>query len=208
MAIQSLRDLDGLTWAKPTWRVKYLMDNAEAYAGEVAARELGSALGDPVVVVTALQGALHSKAGLLTLWNQSTQAYDWAKHANGYRQPTDWNVLYPDAVEQTWAVAFGIADPALSRVLMARFAQAQPNWDRPMATATYWDGTPYQHRVDFWPVAGWAFQMVGDGGRAAAGAAHIREGAWAINRQYPFTAGTQGQLIVLETGAAPVPSPL
>jgi len=30
-------DADGLTWAKPSWHVKYLMDQAEVYAGLVAA---------------------------------------------------------------------------------------------------------------------------------------------------------------------------
>lgn len=202
-AIESLQDGDGLTWAKSSWHVKYLMDNAEAYGGLLAARDLTAAMGDRTLSAAALEGATRVKEGVRLLWNSERQAYDWAKHGDGYRQPTDWRMLYPDAVEQAWAVAFGLVDPPRSHDLMARFLQAQPNWDRPTAMATYWDGTPYAHRVGFWPVVGWAFGSVGDAARAAAGGAHIREGAWEINRQPPYTSGAQGALILLVTGGVP-----
>ena len=39
-AIESTQQSDGLTWATPSWRVKYLMDQAETYAGLRAAQEL------------------------------------------------------------------------------------------------------------------------------------------------------------------------
>jgi hypothetical protein len=199
-AINSLRDADGLTWAKPSWRVKYLMDNSEAYAGLQAAVDLASAMGNPALAAAAAHGASMAQAGILTLWNPTTMAYDWAEHANGYRQPANWAVLYPDSVEQAWTVAYGISSPARSRDLMARLATAQPNWDRPTATATYWDGVAYPSTVDFWSVVGWAFDAVGNADRGAAGAAHIRDGAWKLNRQPPYTSGAQGALLLLESG--------
>jgi hypothetical protein len=84
-AIESLRDGDGLTWAKPSWRVKYLMDNAEAYGGLLAAGDVATTLGDSGLAASALAGAARAKEGAQTLWDPERQAYDWAKHANGYR---------------------------------------------------------------------------------------------------------------------------
>lgn len=199
-AIEALRDVDGLTWAKASWHVKYLMDNAEAYGGLRAAHELATALGDGGLAADASSGATRAKDGMSGLWNPETEAYDWAEHADGFRQPTQWAMLYPDAVEQAWAVAYEVVDPPRSRELMGRFTAAQPNWDRPTATATYWDGQPYAHPVGFWPLAGWALSVIGESGRAEAAAARIRQAALDTGRQPPFTAGTQGQLIVLVTG--------
>lgn len=199
-AIEALRDSDGLTWAKPTWPVKYLMDNAEAYGGLLAADELGQLLGDQALTAAARDGASRARTGVASLWNPQTGAYDWAEHGDGFRQPANWDVLYPDAVEQAWAVAYGLVEPDRASALMARFLSAQPLWDRPTATATYWDGVPYPHPVGFWPVAGWALRAVGDDAGASAAAAHIRDGAWEINRQPPFTAGAQAQLLLLMTG--------
>jgi hypothetical protein len=202
-AIQSLRDSDGMTWAKPSWKVKYLMDNAEAYGGLLAATDLALALGDLPLAATARDGASRARAGLMTLWNPSTQAYDWALHADGYRQVANWDVLYPDSVEQAWTVAFGVSEGDRSRALMAHFRQAQPNWDQPRATATYWDGNSYLNHVDFWSIVGWAFAAVGDPSGAPTAAAHIRDGAAEIDREPPFTSGADGQLIVLESPAHP-----
>jgi hypothetical protein len=203
-AIDSLRDSDGMTWAKPTWLVKYLMDNAEAYGGMRAAARLALPLVDPALLLEASTSAERAQAGMQSLWNPTTQAYDWALHASGYRQVTDWRNLYPDSVEQAWVVAYSVAGPTRSRQLMARFAQSQPNWDSPTAMATFWDGTPYLHTVDFWPIAGWAFQIVGDEPRAVSGASHMREGAALIGWRPPFNSGVEGQMIVLESGARPL----
>ena len=207
-AIEALRDSDGLTWAKPSWRVKYLMDNAEAYGGLRAAEELATAWGDLGLAATARDGARRAKAGVDGLWNAEAQAYDWAEHANGVRQPANWAMLYPDAVEQAWVVAYGLAESARADEMMTRLAAEHPDWDRPTAMDTYWDGQPYAHPVAFWPMVGWAFAAVGDAARASAGADHIRDGAAAIGRNLPLTAGSQGQLVVLMTGGYEPPSTL
>jgi hypothetical protein len=199
-AIGALRDSDGMTWAKPSWHVKYLMDNTEAYGGLLAGADLANALGMKALAEAAAKGAAQSKAGILTLWNPATHAYDWALHGDGYRQTANWQVLYPDSVEQAWTVAFGVSDSARAGDLMAMLAEAQPRWDQPTATATYWDGAPYAHAVDFWSMVGWSFDSIGQQARGAAAAANIRNGAWLLNRQPPYTSGAQGQLIVLESG--------
>ena len=55
-AVEATTDADGLTWAKPAWHVKYLMDQAEVYAGLQAATRLFTSLGDPARAARASTG--------------------------------------------------------------------------------------------------------------------------------------------------------
>jgi hypothetical protein len=205
-AIEATFDSDGLTWALPTWHVKYLMDNAESYGGFRAAAEMAQALGDKTLAARALADAKTLGGGIATLWNDSTQAYDWAKHGNGVRIPTDWTVLYPDSVEQAWAVAYAVTE-GRGAALMAHFASAQPDWDQPTATVSCYDGYVYPCQAGYWPLAGWGSFTAGDPNNGQLGAASIRAAAIAVNRSWPFTSGVDGQLIVLETGGPDLPSP-
>jgi hypothetical protein len=79
--------------------VKYLMDHAETYAGLRAASELADAVGDEALATRAADDVRWLRAGVATLWDPSTGAYDWAKHAGGARQRTNWRLLYPDALQ-------------------------------------------------------------------------------------------------------------
>ena len=88
-AIESTQDVDGLTWAKPSWHVKYLMDQAETYAGLVAAANLGDALGMLKVAARATLDARRLHAGFARLWNPRVGAYDWAVHGDGARAATE-----------------------------------------------------------------------------------------------------------------------
>jgi hypothetical protein len=194
-AIEATQDRDGLTWAKPGWHVKYLMDQAETYAGLRAASELADAAGDGALAARAADDARRLRAGVATLWDPSTGAYDWAKHASGARQRTNWRLLYPDALQQIWAVAFGLVDPARSASLVARFDAAQPRWDRPASTALYDKG---QRAVGYWAPVGWAFARAGRPERAHSAAGRIRAAAAAADRRWPFTPSDAAQLIVLE----------
>jgi hypothetical protein len=194
-AIEATQDRDGLTWAKPSWRVKYLMDQAETYAGLRAASELALALGDPALASRARDDAERMHAGVAALWNPATGAYDWAKHDTGARQPTNWRVLYPDALQQVWAVAFGLVDPERAAGLVARFDAAQPRWDRPMATAVYDNG---RRAVGYWALVGWAYARIGRPQRAQAAAARIRAAAAGAHRQWPFTPSDAAQLVILQ----------
>ena len=196
-AIESTQDADGLTWAKPTWRVKYAMDQAETYAGLRAAVDLAKALGDSALSSRASSDASKLKSGFAKLWNSTTGAYDWALHENGARQTTNWNVFYPDALQQVWPVAFGLVTGSRATALVNRFALEQPLWDQPAATALFSGGL---EPVGYWPVAGWAFDRVGQSARAQQAAANIRAGALAASRLWPFTTATAGQLIVLAGG--------
>ncbi len=203
-AIESTQQADGLTWAKPSWKVKYLMDNVEVYAGLRAAAELGRALGDATLEDRSAADASRVKQGINALWNPTTSSYDWAVHENGAHQATDWGVLYPDAAQQMWAVGFGLVDASRASALVSKFEQTHPNWDKPTSMDRYDTGSK---AVGYWAPIGWAYQRVNNAARATLGATSIRLAAVAANRAWPFTPSDEGQLLVLGTAGRSIFAP-
>ncbi len=195
-AIEATLNADGLTWAKPTWQVKYLMDQGETYAGLLAAQSLATTLRDTTLSKRAASDASKMRTGVARLWNTVAGAYDWAVHSNGARVATDWTLLYPDALQQAWAVAFGLVDDTRAATLISRFGASQPNWALPTAVAMFAGGA--HEAVGFWPVAGLAFYRTKDP-LGPPGAASIASAALTTNRAWPFTTGNAGQLILLES---------
>lgn len=196
-AIESTQQPDGLTWATPTWRVKYLMDQAETFAGLEAAADLALVLRDDPLHDRAARDAAALRAGVDRLWNAQTGSYDWAVHSDGARTATDWSRLYPDALQQPWAVAFGLVTGERAQIVMDRFQREQPSWDNPTATALYSSGP---QAVGHWAPVGWGLLAVGGSERAQAAARSIGSSALATNRAWPFTPSDAGQLIILQTG--------
>jgi hypothetical protein len=197
-AIKATQRSDGLTWAKPSAHVKYLMDQAEAFAGLRVAAVLAGVLSNAELAARASAAARRVRAGVRRLWNPRLDAYDWAVHANGRRQRTNWRVLYPDALQQTWAVAFGLVRGERARALMRRFRREQPRWDRPAAIARFRrpSGAGLAP-VGYWAPAAWAFARVGDERRSQLAARRLRRAAAASGRAWPFTTADAGQLVVL-----------
>jgi hypothetical protein len=138
-------------------------------------------------------------SGVSGLWNASTGAYDWAVHDTGARQTTAWSTLYSDAQQQMWAVAYGLTGGSRARALVARFDAAHPHWDQPASTDVFSSGI---QTVGYWPVTGWAYAKAGLQSRALAGADNIRTAARGASRAWPFTTGSAGQLITLESSDA------
>lgn len=195
-AIEATQEADGLTWAKPSWRVKYLMDQAEAYAGLVAAVDLARILKDAPLATRAKADADRMKAGVESLWNAANGSYDWAKHDSGATVPNNWSYLYSDALQQAWAVAFGLADRARSDALMTQLTAHQPSWALPDSTAVFSGGATQS--VGYWPVAGWSYASLSS--PVAPGAVKsIRAAAIKARRAWPFTTGNAGQLIIFQS---------
>ena len=193
-AIEATQRSDGLTWAKPAVHVKYLMDQAEAYGGLRSAAMIARALASRALETRASAAARRMRAGVRRLWNPRRGAYDWALHPDGVRQPTNWRVLYPDALQQTWAVAFGLVGGARARELVRRFAREQPRWDRPASIARFRSG---RRGVGYWAPAAWAFARVGELRRSRLAALRLRRAAIGAGRAWPFTVADAGQLVVL-----------
>jgi hypothetical protein len=196
-AIEATQDADGMTWAKPAWHVKYLMDQGETYAGLRAAAQMATALGDGALAQRATADASRMATGVASLWNATTGAYDWAKHDTGVQIPTDWTLLYSDSLQQPWAVTYGLSNGTAAQSLVTRFISAQPNWANPTATALFTAGPA---TVGYWPAAGLALLQTGQTAKAATAASSIRNAAVAANRAWPFDSGVAGMLVLLESG--------
>ena len=197
-AIEATQDVDGLTWAKPAWHVKYLMDQGEAFDGLVAASQLEDALGNDVLANRAARDASELKAGVASLWEPTTSSFDWAVNQGGGRQHTNWSVLYPDSMENVWAVAYGLTTAAQGAEIVSRLNTAHPEWRWPDDVVGGANGAPA--RVGFWPVGAWA--LIQDGQDPTDALTSIR---WAATpRLWPYTIAVAGELIV--ASSVPLPS--
>jgi hypothetical protein len=200
---------NGLTQATPSWPVDYLMDNAEAYGGLRAAAKLARALGDDALQQHASYDAQKERHGMNTvLWNPANRSYDWAKHLDHNKEsvPCRWNVLYPDAVEEAWAVAYGVPPNRDTRQhLMDMFWNPgnHGDWKDPGAMDWYFDaaacpGTTCRQPVGYWPLVGIAFSRAGNTREAATGAQHIHDYEIGHGRAKPLSVGSAGMLVRLE----------
>jgi hypothetical protein len=194
-AIDATMDADGLTWAKPAWQVKYLMDEAEVYIGLRAASKLLQVLKEPSASSAAAK-AQKLKTAIDATWNGATGAYDWAIHSDGARESTTWTTLYPDALQQVWAAALGVASSAHAEEVTNRFQSVHPYWNDPVAVKT---NAPDIEQ--YWPVAGWGMSpSVRDQAARSISAAAVAAG-----RGWPYTPATAGQVIVLASGGPQIP---
>jgi hypothetical protein len=120
---------DGLTWAKPDYQIKYLMDNCEAYRGlRDLALLFGNAFND-----TAKQQFYNAKADLMLqgiqgMWMNGS----WAVYKDGIDRLIGPNFAtwYPDATSQMFPVMQGVISPSDSRSIQVynQFNNAWPGW--------------------------------------------------------------------------------
>src|SRR5207248_2976966 len=136
---------------------KYLMDQAEAFAGLRAGAELAQSAGMPTLAMRAACDAARMRAAVHALWDATIASFDWAVHADGARQRTAWRNLYPDALEQVWAVAFGLAR-SQGPAIMDRLERFEPRWDTPGAAVR--SGGAHAPN-GYWPLGAWAYARTG-----------------------------------------------
>ncbi len=115
---------DGLTYAKPNHRVKYLMDNCEVYEGAIAATRIFEEIvlsgrneyshmhNDCNELISTIKENINNK-----LWN----------YVGGYYKPGitayvsvptkvfSWNIYYPQATSQLFPIICGVIDPDTER---------------------------------------------------------------------------------------------
>lgn len=123
--IPALQDQDGLTWAMPRYKVKYLMDNCESYGGISAYLELRNLAG--------LDGRLQYRAKLILLrkgiweelYDSNHAAFFWAKVENGSKSASVWDMFYPDAFAQIFPIYYDVlADqPTVRNTLWGEFTK-------------------------------------------------------------------------------------
>ncbi|MGA8538736.1 MAG: Ig-like domain-containing protein, partial [Terriglobales bacterium] len=120
---------DGLTWAKPDYQIKYLMDNCEAYRG---LRDLASlyqnAFGDASKAAYYNAAAAAMQHGILGMWMNGS----WAVYKNWYGNLIAPNMAtwYADASAQVFPVLMGVVNSSDSRAQKAYAAlnAAWPEW--------------------------------------------------------------------------------
>lgn len=104
--IQNVTHKDGLTWAKPDYGVKCLVDNIEVYAGLTAAKSFFAAMGDQAEAKAASDQVVKIGPLLQGYWQAvEVGRFAWVLHANGVFEG-GLKSLYPHGFAQLVAVAF------------------------------------------------------------------------------------------------------
>lgn len=126
--ILGLQDVDGLTWAKDNFHIKYLMDNSEVYWGLNAMALLEEMVfGDTVAAQIYINAAELVLDGIDTeLFNQGTGLYRVAKLENGTFEEANLNNWYPGTVAIVWPLLFIDASSARAQTQMSALNNS---WD-------------------------------------------------------------------------------
>ena len=167
---------DGLTWAKPDYQIKYLMDNAEVFRGLADVSTLFGSIGDSAK--QSYYGSLATKCqnGIWGMWLGS----DWAVYKDGIGRLAAPNMgtWYPDATAQIYPVLYGVVPRSDTRAQQSygKLNQAWPAW--PQLSFNGQDPFPWVI------VAGGAAQM-GDTSRVNAYANSARA-KW-VDKGFPWT---------------------
>jgi hypothetical protein len=194
-AIESTQDSDGLTWAKPEGRVKYLLDQAEVAAGLRSAKRLAVLVGDNAFATRITGIQQRHDVGLRTMTGDG-QSVLWAIAASptvaslfalpSERAVVDDAILYPDSLAK-------VALPALvpDLVFVDRLAA--------QSYVTRWPRWTQDPQVWGFPVlVAWALHNSGEQPAAQSGIAAFHALLVDGYRGSALTVGHIGQLLVLE----------
>ena len=157
--LTSTQQSDGLTWAKPDYQIKYLMDNCEAYRGlrDLAAL-FQNAFGDSAKAAYYNNAANAMQNGILSMWKNGT----WGVYRDNLGQDAAANMgtWYADATAQLFPVLMGVLGSSDSRSQQsyAAFNAAWPGW--PALSYNNQDSFP-------WCLVGTGAAAMGDNSRLA-----------------------------------------
>ena len=122
----------GLTYAKPDYEVKYLMDNCEVYEGMVAGMQLLTLINDTTpdgmlrLAKYKMGNEVVAQAIEKSLWNADNGHYDAGIFASGTAiNEFAWNEFYPSATAQLFPITCGVidADSVRASKLYNRFCE-------------------------------------------------------------------------------------
>ena len=190
---------DGLTWSKPDYQIKYLMDNCEAYRGlRDLASLFQSAFGDSSKAAYYNAAADSMLQGISAMWMNG----NWAvyKDNGGNLKSPAMGTWYPDATSQVFPVLMGVipaSDPRSTQVY-ASLNAAWPGWP----TMSYNAQDPFP-----WILVGDAAALMGDTARVTTFAQTIESNY--VRKGFPWTfysaeAGWLMRLSAYMQGARPL----
>lgn len=166
---------DGLTWAKPDYQIKYLMDNAEAYRGLRDLAALFSAMGNGSKASYYNAHADQMLSGIQAMWMGSA----WAVYKDGIGNlaAPNWSVWYADATAQLFPVLEGVVSPSDSRSVTV-YNTFNSHWSG-------WTNLSFNSTDPFpWALTGAAAALMGDSTRANAYVTTIQNKY--VNNGYPW----------------------
>jgi len=150
--ITGLQQPNGLVNAAPNYKVEYLMDNAEDWAGLQAFAHLASRVWNDTTAqnwyqahASGIQSAIQS-----VLYIPATRLY----YPYAGSTAPDMATFYPDAVAQLWPGLEGVVTPAQAKISYANFLNAWPGWTG-LSFAT--ESSPYP-----WCAISYAAYLAGD----------------------------------------------
>lgn len=103
--IERVTDTDGLTWAKPDYTIKFLMDNVEVRAGLREASEFFAEKGLLAEAKKAGAQADRIALKLPDFWRPADQRFAFALHPNGAFE-SGLDKPYPHGLAQLFGIAF------------------------------------------------------------------------------------------------------
>ena len=168
---------DGLTWSKPDYKIKYLMDNCEAYRGlRDVALLFQQALGDSSKAANYNAAADRMLQGIEGMWTNGT----WAVYKDAVDKLTgpDMAKWYPDATSQVFPVLMDVIPATDSRSVQAysNLNNAWPGWP----SMSYNGQDPFP-----WVLVGDAAIMMGDAARVTTYVQSIETKY--VNNGFPWT---------------------
>jgi len=163
-SIIKLMDRDGLTFALAGYRVKYLMDNCEAYRGLADFAALLDYLGDDDAPYFKARADAMAAGIERALWNPRLSLYHPSK-TGWFRAGLNLKKFYPDAACQVFPALYGLIEPGSARGarLYKLFNDHQPDWVRVQP--------PHYP----WMILGYCACLQGDYRRAYEKLRHVRE---------------------------------
>lgn len=145
-AVARLQQKDGLTWAKRSYRVKYLMDNCEVAKGFEDAAYVFSMLNDDSSAAEASSRAMACRAGIHSMYSGLRKSY-----AIYDRTFPRWRKWYPDVTSQAFPIIYQMAQSDEDAILYEKIIQAFPRFD------TFQTGDLYP-----WMAMGECARLMGD----------------------------------------------
>jgi hypothetical protein len=147
---------DGLTWAKPNYQIKYLMDNSEGYRGLRDLASLFQALGNSQNAAYYNAAADSMQNGIYSMWLNGTWAV-YKDYYGNYIAP-NMGTWYPDATAQVF--------PALMGVVASSDGRAQQSYNAFNAAWPGWPTLSFNSQDPFpWCLVGTAAAAMGDNNR-------------------------------------------
>lgn len=185
--IVALQDRDGLTWAKPSWRVKHLMDQVEVYWGLSDIARVSA--NDRVLRATAVAARGRLRAGIAGLWDAGAGLYAVAKHSDGTVARADRTVAFPDVAAQVWVGATDIVNKVRLRRMLATTSATLRKFADP---SDFWVIDGNREQVGYWPLVSVNYLRAGQVSNSLAFEATMDRVIGASGGTWPYHVGVAG----------------